>query len=786
MLKASRATFILLLLFAPLAFGSVEPWAFFFLVLLTGASLLFYFVHCLPAGRPFYQIPGLVPLALVGALLVLQLIPLPDSVLALVSPRSLLFRQKTAGLFAANNAWPISLDLGGGLYELSRFLVCCGCYVLSIQLLSDGKMFKRTVLILSFFGGLLALSSILQFIFTVDRILWLRHLPVHSSPFGPYVNRNHYAGLMEMLFPLALALACALRPSRQFGSRREKILGFFDDDDFLLFILLCFSAVLMALSVFMSLSRGGIFSLCLSLLFFVLVASRTVSTGRKTRFVPITAILVCATVMAVSWFGWDKVESRFSQLETEIGAISPASRHQILKNSLNMVTDFPLAGAGFGSFRNVFPKYHNLPLYGVLEHAHNDYLQLLAEGGIVGVILLLIFFAGLFRATFRTLKKRVEPYAVFVCLGAATGLLAIFSHSAADFNLHINANTLYFAFLCALAVSAAHTRFRPNLVPGTYLVSYKTNKRWVLPGVMVLLWIPLLVFSAGQWAGAFYTGPFKHIRITGGTDPAVRDQMEKSAARASRLDPFEASYRVMAGDAAFAARNFTKALAAYQEAIILVPTCSEFLQKAALAAYYANKDIKQADALMSAGVEFYPAQPVFYARYAAFLLKTDRPAAARDIIRKGIALEPARTDMFFDIMRDGKMTPAEMYIALADNSYVWARFAAYIEKTDYSFMRKEILEKAVTAAGREEKPSAAVYSSLAGLWVKENDYDQAIMVLEKGVAKLPDQTGLLYDLAMLYEHLRITYKAAELYKKVLIINPGHKNARARLENLGKP
>jgi tetratricopeptide (TPR) repeat protein len=268
-------------------------------------------------------------------------------------------------------------------------------------------------------------------------------------------------------------------------------------------------------------------------------------------------------------------------------------------------------------------------------------------------------------------------------------------------------------------------------------------------------------------------------------EPNIRQAVEKAATHALMADPLEASYQVMTGDAALAAVDFPRALAAYRKAISLVPTRSEYLQKTGMAAYYADGNWDLADALMSAGIDFYPSQPVFYARYAAFLLKTDRPVKARDIIRKGLARDPGQTGLFFNIMRDAGMTPAEMYIALADHSLVWARFATYIEKTDYSFMKKEILEKAVRAAGREEKPTAAVYSSLAALCALEGHYDEAIRVLEKGVAKLPEHTGLMFDLAMLYERLQIRYKAAELYKNILIINPGHQSARARLENLGE-
>ncbi|MEW6079757.1 MAG: O-antigen ligase family protein [Thermodesulfobacteriota bacterium] len=791
MLRASRATFILLLLFAPLAFGSVEPWAFFILVLLTGLSLLFYLTDRLQTGQPLYQVPCLIPLLLVGVYLVFQLTPLPASMLGVISPRSLSSWQKSAGLFASGILYPVSLDIRGGVVELSRFLVCCGFYVLAIQLLSDGNMFKRVTLTIAFFGGLLALSSILQAIFTVDRLLWFRPLAARLNPFGPYVNSNHYAGLMGMLFPVALALAFALRPSRQFGSWREKILGFLDDEDFLRFLLLGLGAVAMALSVAMSLSRGGMISLCLSLIFFVMAVFRTARTGRGSPLAGLavmTAVLIVALVAAMNWFGWENVFHEFDSVGAEVESTSPASRYQIAKTGLNTIRDFPLTGSGFGSFRNVFPRYMDHDPFHVVDHAHNDYLELIIEGGLIGALLSFAVFLCLFLATLRFLKKRVEPYAVLICLGAMAGLVAILLHSLVDFNLHINANALYAAFLGALMVSAAHTRFRDHLKSGTYLTPCGPGTSLAMMIVFIIIWIPLLVLSAGQWAGTHYAAPFKRLTAEAKKDQAVREAMSTATQRASLVDPLEAIYRVMTGDIAMASGDFSHALTAFQKAILLAPTRSEFLQRAGAAAYYSNQ-AGLADTLMAAGIDFYPSRPEFYARYAAFLLKTDKDSEARDVIRKGLLLGPNTIEMFFNVMRDAKMTPAEMYIAMADRSYAWARFAAYIEKTDYDFMKKEILLKAVNAADREETPSPRVYSTLAAFCVKEKNDEEAIAVLERGIAKLPDQVGLMYELATIFDRLQITYKAVELYKKILLLNPGHKSARSRLENpvkSGKP
>ncbi len=786
MLIASHVTFILLFVFAPMAFGSVEPWAFFILILLSGTAFIFYLVYCLQSGKSFYRVPGFVPLLLIGSLMIFQLVPLPESLLGLISPQSLSFREKSAGLFSTA-VWPISLDITAGFDEFSRLFVCCICYILSIQLLSDGEMLKRTVLFLVIFGGGLAFASVLQSFFMPDRVLWFRAVPVNAQPFGPYVCRNHYAGLMEMIFPLALALAYVHKPSRQFGTWRERLLGFFDDDNFLLFVFLCLSALIILLSVFISLSRGGILSLCLSLLFFLTVTLRISRSRRKFGFIPINLMAFGMMILVAVWFGWEQLDQRFGGLYHSIRVVTPESRYMVLKNGWHMFSDFPAFGAGFGSFGHVFTKYHTIAPYWVVDYAHNDYLQLLTESGIAGFFLFLIFFMVILLKAIKAFNKRKDPLAVFIFAGALSGMAAIFFHSLVDFNLHVNANALYFSFLCALTVSAAHTRFRRHLPDNSYLTMFRWGKGRMISVAIVfmLLWIPLIVYAAGRWAGTHYMAPFKQVILNERTAPDIRKQMEETAAKAARAAPLEAPFKIIRGNAALAAGDFEEALKTYRQAIFLQPTRSMILQNTALTVYYSDKDIQLADTLMQAGIAFYPAQPVLYGRFAEFLFDTGRPDVARKYIRKGLKLNPYKLDMFLHSMERAGLTPAEMYAAMPDDAIVWERFAAYIANTDYRFMHKEILQKAVVAAEQEERPLSRVYLSLARLCRRENNVDEAIAVLEKGVAKLPDHTDLLYELATLYERQRITYKAASLYEKILIITPGHRAARLGLERLKK-
>jgi len=752
MLSISRFLFLATLAFAPLAFGSVEPWAFFMLVLLIGAAISLFLADALRHATPLYQMPCLLPLSLLGLYILFQIIPLPQPLLSLISPGAAALRQETIGILVPNQAWPLTLNLHATLFELCRWLLWVGFYWLSVQLLSDKTMLRRTLLFLAFFAGLFALSSVLQNIFTEDYALWFRYVPDNSMVFGSYVCHNHYAGLMVMIFGPVLGLVLAHRPPRQFGTFREKVLGFFEEEETPLFILLIVAAAVIAMSVFASLSRGGILSLCASILFFALaLAGRAFPDQRLNRRAS-AVLLLCAVLAALTWFGWEKIDNRFAKIYAAENFTDSEGRFQFWADSLKMASDFPATGAGFGAFGDVFPAYQNRYLGRILDHAHNDYLELLIEGGIPGVALVLAFFICLFKTVRTTLKKRKEPYTILVCTGTAAGILAILLHGVTDFNLHIPANALYLAFLCGLLTAAAHTRLRDRVTPVTYLQPHASGlaKKIIVP--ILLIWLVLTGLTFGRW-----------------TMP--------------RLDLWNPDDPMIAGDTAMASGQATTALEAYQQALGVSPTRSALLQKTATAALKAGLPLFQAEDLMAVGVKMFPMRPGAYGAYAGFLLETDQKTKALSVIRSGLDTQPAQAELFFVLMAHAGLTPAEMFTILPANSLVLAKFASHIADTDYDFMRKTVLLAAANAADQETQPLPQAYTDLAHLYLRGKNSDQAITILERGMTRLPDNPYLLYLLARTYEQNQISYKALALYKKLQLLSPGYRDTEQRLKAL---
>ncbi|MGH9578247.1 MAG: O-antigen ligase family protein, partial [Terriglobales bacterium] len=243
----------------------------------------------------------------------------------------------------------------------------------------------------------------------------------------PYVNRNHYAGLLEMLIPFALvaALSRSLPPEKK--------------------ALMAFAAVIMGGSIFLSRSRGGLLALAVQLLVLVVVYFRRGSSRG------VIAALLAVGVTAggfVVWLDRGKMISRLENMP-ELGMESVEGvRRNILRDGLKMAADRPLTGWGLGAFPVVYPQYRSFYTSKFVNQAHNDYLQVLVETGVTGFALVLWGIFALYREAFR--KMRRAPAALrSPVLAAVVGCTGLLVHSFLDFNLHIPANAALFAVLCA-------------------------------------------------------------------------------------------------------------------------------------------------------------------------------------------------------------------------------------------------------------------------------------------------------------------------------------------------
>jgi O-antigen ligase len=280
------------------------------------------------------------------------------------------------------------------------------------------------------FGFLVVIFGILQHLTFNGKLYWFREMHFGGIPFGPYVNRNHFAGFMELVIPISLA------PLVLGKVRRQR------------WFLVSLFAVVPIGALFLSASRGGIISFAVQVGFLVLWLIVRRTAGRN--LLSGGAILLLAFLM-VSWLGVQQLVERFSSLQSL--EVTSGKRASMRADTWRIFLDHPWTGTGLGTLQIVFPAYETLYDGKVVNHTHNDYVEGLAETGIVGALCCLWFLGVLFFDSLRRLSQPNGAFASTLQLSAFVACLGFLTHGLADFNLHIPANALVFFLLANLATS---------------------------------------------------------------------------------------------------------------------------------------------------------------------------------------------------------------------------------------------------------------------------------------------------------------------------------------------
>ncbi len=316
-------------------------------------------------------------------------------------------------------------------------------FAAALAFIDSPRRFRLIVRTLIIFGFLLALFSMMQHFLNPRQIYWLRE-PDQAEPFGPFINRHHFAGYMELMvaLPLGLLLAGAVPRDRM--------------------LLYGFAAAMMGFSLILTNSRGGIISLVALVFFLVAISSvgwrrrgreeASATRGGRARAAMTRAGIALAILVTlfggVLFFGG---EESLTRLIGSVNTNDPTTgRLHFWRGTWEIIKDYPLLGAGLGSFSVAYPRYDTANGYFRLEQAHNDYLQVLADAGILGAALGLIFLVALFRQGFARLNS-TDKFRRGVALGALGGCFAVLTHSFFDFTLHTTSNSLLFLVLAALA-----------------------------------------------------------------------------------------------------------------------------------------------------------------------------------------------------------------------------------------------------------------------------------------------------------------------------------------------
>jgi len=445
-----RATATLLLTaWGALAFGAVYPWAFvplFIGCVAVGAVAL---LQRSGADRTDNTLALAVPLVLLVAAIGIQLIPMSARTIQWISPETDLFlRRYEVGYATLVQSHPLSIRPRATMVALSA------TGALAIVFLGLARTLDRKDT-LQIVRGVTGLGVVLALIGIVQHALWNGKIygfwtPVQTGlSFGPFVNRNHFAGWMLMAMPLAGGYFCG-RVAR--GMRRVKPgwrnrLLWFSSTEASETIFVGVAVLLMALSVTLSTSRSGILGLLAAVVISGwFIARRQITASRRAI---VTAYLVFVLLIVVGWGRIDRLAARFADDDT----VTFGNRAGIWTDSWHIARQFPIVGTGLNTYGVSTLFYQTVDLEKHFTAAHSDYLQLLAEGGVlvsVPALLVILVLAWTVRRRFREVASDTTDY--WIRVGAVTGIVAIALQEVADFSLQIPANAMLLTVLLALAV----------------------------------------------------------------------------------------------------------------------------------------------------------------------------------------------------------------------------------------------------------------------------------------------------------------------------------------------
>jgi O-antigen ligase len=187
------------------------------------------------------------------------------------------------------------------------------------------------------------------------------------------------------------------------------------------------------------------------LVLFAIVVFRRI----HSKFVVVGAVVVLSAVLAVSWIGIQKVFQRFASAQAV--DVTMGKRASMRRDTWKIFQDHPVIGTGLGTIQLVFPPYESNYDNKVVNHSHNDYLEALAETGVVGGLCCVWFLGVLFKDSISGLRELESSFGASLNLAGLVGCSGLLMHSLVDFNLHIPANALLFFVSAHLATTRLQT-----------------------------------------------------------------------------------------------------------------------------------------------------------------------------------------------------------------------------------------------------------------------------------------------------------------------------------------
>ncbi|MBI5376817.1 MAG: O-antigen ligase family protein [Candidatus Schekmanbacteria bacterium] len=391
------------------------------------------------------------------ALIIFQMLPLPVSLVKLFSPHTVeLVRHLISDTSANPRFLKISIVPWETQGELIKVLTYAMIYLLIINNFNSLHKMKKILVSISIIGGIEAVYGLIQYI-SGDEMLFRFTRLDHAKGrlIGTFPSADHFSAYLQMCIFCTLGYLMYIGDFGGFASGRKQKLSFIDkvrrffleDDKWEGKVALFISIISMCTAIVFTKSRAGMLSLIISIICFTFITRIKFSSKWS---VAIVGIILVITVLIGAWIGMTPVFDRYFQInpneEFEEG------RPSIWVSTFNIFRDFPIFGSGLGTFVHMYPSYTTRNNQGWVNHAHNDWLEILSDTGIAGFGIVI---AGFFYLTFKGFFKifiTKEKQLIWVFIGNYMAIFSIAIHCITDFNLKTTADSFLLVVIIAIFI----------------------------------------------------------------------------------------------------------------------------------------------------------------------------------------------------------------------------------------------------------------------------------------------------------------------------------------------
>lgn len=451
--------FVALLLWIPIPLGSNRPWAWAILEIgaysLLAAVLLSWAMGVLTLPRVLERAwLACTLLAAWVALQAVQVVPLPASWVAFLSPQAARVHSLTEVLGSVPATMTLSQDPSASMASLLRTLAYASVFVLALVLVDSRRRVRLLASVLVYSALAHAVFAVLMHLWEIRLDFFGTRIAHETAASGTYPNRNHFAGYLEMTLALGIGLLIAGLTDRRADSWKKlarHALEWVLSPKMVLRLALC----VLVIALTTTHSRMGNTAFFAALLVAGGVGIALSRNATRNTVVLLTSLVIIDLLIVGSWFGVERLAQRLQQTTVQ----ELQQREDPAAHTLAMIRDYPVFGAGAGTFHIAFEAYRPEAVVDYYDYAHNDYAQFASESGLLGIAIIGLFVALSLGAAIRAQWSRRDPLMRGMSFASMMGVTAILIHSAFDFNLQIPANAAYFMVLLALAwISLYHDR----------------------------------------------------------------------------------------------------------------------------------------------------------------------------------------------------------------------------------------------------------------------------------------------------------------------------------------